>query len=538
MEHLKAIRIKSRRGRRACRELCVEGNRQPKDEGNQECFHGSGHVRRNIASRRAKKNIAQERDATSSFPSFPALPTTQLMTHASGTRSATRPLLIALLLTLAITQAHAAAGSVKRRTIRTVSGLVLGEDTGRPLANALVRVASPSADMRFVREGDTPLHETRTDASGHFKLLLPEAGTFAIDVFSPGYLSAAGSFAHGGLEGVEELSFRREPGQELTLRLKRGLYAKGRVMDESGRPLREVSVLATMEMPNGMAYIARTRTDSRGDFEIFDFPSHPWDHCKGQLAFTHPSRIRSILPDVYLMGGTGQQDIRVMLRRGHDVRGTVYSNEGDPVRNTIVETVPIDRHAEYKQAITDHRGRFLLQGVGDGDFQIWVHSLTRHQKAKPRLHVQGQDARLDVHLQPVTLEPAPTPTSLLGMKLADLTPQLVEAYDLEQASGVLVLDPGKATGRPGFGILQEGCYFWTVGDRSVGNLREMVEEILRIEGLEKPLPGREQEGFKGWVRVVYSHRHGSMTTTLHLEETDVAELKRLHAVLQGRDPIH
>jgi len=77
----------------------------------------------------------------------------------------------------------------------------------------------------------------------------------------------------------------------LEIRLKSALYVAGTVVDEAGQPIPDVQVEATIHFEQTMAYSAFDQTDSKGHFEIFDFPLQLNDfpggpNTRGQLAFT------------------------------------------------------------------------------------------------------------------------------------------------------------------------------------------------------------------------------------------------------------
>jgi hypothetical protein len=131
----------------------------------------------------------------------------------------------------------------------------------------------------------------------------------------------------------------------------------------------------------------------------------------------------------------------------------------------------------------------------------------------------------------VVITNPPTPASLLGMKLADMTPELQVAFDLYAPTGVLILDPGTNSVRLGIGSRHRGERFWMVGNRQIKNLREMVAELLRINQIEPP--GDPNEGSRGNIRVVYDLLRGAGTDTewLRLTEEDIAELKKAAATL-------
>ncbi len=84
--------------------------------------------------------------------------------------------------------------------LKIVSGQVFADETGEPIKNALVRVAIPATDMRQVRVStDRKIYETFTDSNGDFKLeFVPDnEEDVSVDVFAPGFRSAAGTFRSG-----------------------------------------------------------------------------------------------------------------------------------------------------------------------------------------------------------------------------------------------------------------------------------------------------------------------------------------------------
>jgi hypothetical protein len=171
----------------------------------------------------------------------------------------------------------------------------------------------------------------------------------------------------------------------------------------------------------------------------------------------------------------------------------------------------------------------LVQGLPDGNLTIRAHSLALEQKLKTRIQVKGADLTNNLKLEAIVLKNPPKTVSLLGMKLADETPELQEVYDLYHPQGVIVEQPGTEISRLGTSSLGAGDCFWIVGDKQINNLREMVTEILRINDVAPP--GAPNEGCRGNVRVVYEFNNASGTDTEHLKltEGDVAELKEFAA---------
>jgi hypothetical protein len=298
-------------------------------------------------------------------------------------------------------------------------------------------------------------------------------------------------------------------------------------------------VEATVQFQNGgYGNVSQTRTDANGRFEIFDFPVEPDStNTQGMLTFESPAMLRSVIDNVYQLSEAERKTMRITLRRGHDVKGIVTSASGKPAAKTLIEALPSDPNAEFKQQITDAEGRFLIQGLPDGEIIVRSHSLALEQKGQATVHMAGADADVNLRLEPVVLKNPLHLIALLGMKLADLSPELQAAYDLDAPTGVLIVDPGENHQRLGIGTLEEGEYFWMVGNNKIANLREMVIELLRISEIDPPTgEGFIEGGHRGMIRVVYAYRggHGTNTQYLKLTNDDVAELKKFIAVLREK----
>lgn len=418
--------------------------------------------------------------------------------------------------------------------MRLVTGIVLADRTGQPLAGALVRVSAPAEDMRKIgrpHSKDPRTYDAKTDKDGRFQIQAPETEKISLDAFAPGYQSAAGTYMSGGDWSLHEVPFASNQVREFTIKLMPALYVAGIVMDESGKPFRNATVAATYQFSDGFAYVAFALSDEDGRFEIFDFPPSPsQEKDRAQLAFENESVMRTQIPDVYKLPEAERRSLRVTMRKGREVRGRLTSASGRPVANTLVDAIPSAHEAQHKDTLTDADGRFVLRGLPDGDLIVRAHSFILEQKVNAKWSVNGADAEFDLRLEPVILKNPPERITLFGMKLADISPELRSAYDLGDAQGVIILDPGPDVAKLNIGNPEEGNYFWVVGEKSISNLREFVSEILRINELEPP--GEPNEGCRGSVRIVYSRPHWSYTTHLkNLSREQNLELKSIAARL-------
>lgn len=110
--------------------------------------------------------------------------------------------------------------------------------------------------------------------------------------------------------------------------------------------------------------------------------------------------------------------------------------------------------------------------------------------------------------------------------------ELKKIYNLDEARGVVILDPGSGYQRLGIGSLEPGYRIFMVGRKVVRNLDEMVSEIQRVESIDPP--GNPNEGCRGSIRIVYDYRNGEGTNTqrMRLRTEDIEELKKLASALQ------
>ena len=285
---------------------------------------------------------------------------------------------------------------------------------------------------------------------------------------------------------------------------------------------------ATIRDEHALMYLEFATTDARGRFELYDFPAERWwnTNSVGQLNFRHPTALTRDIKDVYALSDLERTNLQVTLDSGHEISGLVTSTNGHPVAHLVVEAVPTDTLAAQRTTTTDIQGRFLIQGLPDSEVSLHAHTAAFDQQARRNVQLAGANAEVNLRLEPVIWKSPPASVSLLGMKLADITPKLQSVYDLDSPTGVLILDPGTKSSRLGMGEMSIGERFWIVGNKEIKNLRQMVAEVLRVDALPKSI--NPNEGCHGSIRVVYTYRHrgGTNTQWLKLTAEDIAELKR------------
>ena len=335
-------------------------------------------------------------------------------------------------------------------------------EAGAPLANVRVRVAIPGTDMRFF-DSTTPHKqlEAKSNTKGEYRMEIPgitKPTTISIDAMKPGYRRLVGMLmTRGDAKSVEVA-----PGTtaEASLILKPALYFAGVVVDEQGRPIGGVKVSANASIGRGSGGVERTASNSDGSFELFNYPVKPLvskgeGASEGLVFFFHPDYIDRRTGDVYAIPPKECEALRIVLETGCGMTGTVFDVAGKPVPNAMVKAVREDG-ADRKATMADADGKFACAGLRGGLTIINARALDIKQKARLEMAVEGDQNDLEVRLKPMSLAPIMKKHAVLGMQLADVTPELKSAYDLYFDRGAVILDPGNDSDRLKIGRLAEG----------------------------------------------------------------------------------
>jgi beta-lactamase regulating signal transducer with metallopeptidase domain len=235
--------------------------------------------------------------------------------------------------------------------LRAVTGVVRGPD-GKPAAGVVVRWgADPFA-------GAT---QTKTDAEGHFRLRAPD---------KPNRLAV---LPHDLLPEFPEVEAGGDRKVEVTL--KPGGTARGRVVDDTGRPVPGARVIAVTSSPvpgvgNPLWLTeAAAHTDADGKFVLKGVPEGArFDFLKDGLSDLRNQTLN-----------LAKADNVVTMQYGGAVFGRVVDRDGKPIRNFRVlvnfphERRPGDASGGYFAGycgmgvrFTSADGTFALTGVGTG----------------------------------------------------------------------------------------------------------------------------------------------------------------------------
>jgi protocatechuate 3,4-dioxygenase beta subunit len=402
-------------------------------------------------------------------------------------------------------------------------------EAGAPLGNVRVRVAVPGADMRFVDSTTPHQHlEAKSNTKGDYRLEIPgitKPTTISIDAMKPGYRRLVGTLMSGG----DAKSVEVAPGAtaEASLILKPALYVAGVVVDEEGKPIPGAKIWANLAFGTAGGGVESTASRSDGSFELFNFPVNPRviqnELTRGFVGFSHPDCAYQGIENIYALTPDKRELLRIVLKRGHEVTGTVIDVTGRPVPNAMVKVARVGFFSD-KFTMTDTNGKFALRGLSEDLTVLYARALDIKQTVHMPIAYNGDQDDLQVRLKPISLPADRKKHAVLGMQLTDVTPGLKSAYDLYFEHGAVILDPGNDSDRLKIGRLAEGYCFWEVGQTRIGSVREFVDQIL-TEAIGQDAAKNAVHG----VRVVYKFStvdgDGNMTQYLKLTKDDLKQLQ-------------
>jgi len=174
-----------------------------------------------------------------------------------------------------------------------------------------------------------------------------------------------------------------------------------------------------------------------------------------------------------------------------------------------------------KAGMADERGKFVIRGMADGPATLTI--LAGHIKEKTRVPLVLAGDRTDLK---ISLQSIPFPKDLktyrvLGMELADVTPELRSAYDLATDRGVLILACVKRTDpmqQPG--EISPGCLLREVEIGSGNSVRDV--RMSTPPPISDHAAGRTRIGRRaidsGWALgyAMLSNRSSILPTTSNL----------------------
>jgi protocatechuate 3,4-dioxygenase beta subunit len=297
-----------------------------------------------------------------------------------------------VLMTLLAQGSVAPAGPISTGT--RLSGVVT-EDGGRtPVAGARVMLMASRPSPGFADPNQPPM--TVTDREGRFTFDGVAPGRYRLNAQKPGFATIGAPPEVAVIEG--------QPRAGVMLTLQRGGVIAGRVLDESGEPVINASVMAmrrppalpaaVRQPPNVLMTAGSTQTNDLGEFRLFGLaPGEYAVQVNGRDMFGNSLARKTTPVPTYYPGTTdplaaqiislasgqtfGNVDITVIELPSFQVSGVVRDHNGRPVNNAQVRLTSAPSNAVLpmgprmsNQARSDVSGRFTINAVTAGTYTL------------------------------------------------------------------------------------------------------------------------------------------------------------------------
>lgn len=259
----------------------------------------------------------------------------------------------------------------------TVEGTVV-DDRGVPIAGATVRTVTVSIQGRG--------EESVTNSSGLFRLEGIPWETRSLTASAPSFPTLTRHIP-------EELA----PGREvrgMRIRLPRGAYFEGRVVDESGDPI--INAHVSDIFLGGQQDTANHRTEDDGRFRIGPLTSATGPGRLHTVLVRHPDFEAASIPNLVLPPGTSYELGTIVLRRALRLRGRVVTVDGTPVPSARVAIVRTEEHSLAPMTMADESGVFVLTlDAEDRDYPFRVEAATPGYLARRSVLIDASTDPLD-----------------------------------------------------------------------------------------------------------------------------------------------
>lgn len=175
-----------------------------------------------------------------------------------------------------------------------------------------------------------------------------------------------------------EMGLELTPGEEtsVTLELLAGATVRGVVVDDAGAPLANAEVKVANDQPwMPSAGNSETESDAQGEFVLTGLAPG-----KREIQASLDGRLRVRSEKLELADGDEVSDLRLTLKLGAAIRGTVRYPDGTPAAGAGVEAEFLQRRSfggfgrtqrrTGGEAETDADGSFVITGLNDGRFTL------------------------------------------------------------------------------------------------------------------------------------------------------------------------
>ncbi|AKJ02316.1 carboxypeptidase family protein [Archangium gephyra] len=390
----------------------------------------------------------------------------------------------------------------------SLSGRTVVKGTGEPLPLVELSLIAHGRELKPWEDVEAPLEErifAHSDARGVFRVEGLSAGTWLLRAEAPGY----------GPELLDEVRIPAEGPLELAL--SRAGIIEGFVVDAEGRP----APGAEVRVSGGVTQQVVTTGQGGGFSAEVEAGSHTVSARRGDEAGALDS------PVVVAAGGT-VRDVRVRLGASALLEGRVVARTSQaPVVGATVDVSPSGVNGDSGRAVTDAEGRFSVEGLAPGLYDVVVAATGFSEAIRQGLTLApGERFLVELELvgtgavEGTVRDGAGHPLAGVRVEAGDRwTPEGLSSTPLEartNAEGYYRLE-GLASGRVGLSVYREGASAGQgrslfLAEGSTARADFTLEETGTLEGVVRLASGRWPG--KSFQVYAYPERSG------HLAEGD------------------
>ena len=343
-------------------------------------------------------------------------------------------------------RAGAQAGADLPPGTSTIRGRVFGSDTGQPLRKAQVRLLQqPDTQSGPIIARENKL--ATTDAQGVFEFKELRAGRYLITASKGSYVALQYGQARPTEPGKPIQLLDGQTLERVDFTLPRGAIITGRILDEYGEPLSDVSV-----MPQRYQYVQGQRrltvagrgatTDDLGEFRLFGIPpgqyylQATWRNINamataegtrtGYAPMFYPGTLDVTQAQRITVGvGSEMSNVVMTMRpiKSARVTGTALDSQGRPMRGMVMVMQTSGFVTINMASSTGPDGTFTLNGLAPGEYTL------RAQQGVPGTDIEMASLTLTVGSDDIT-----------GLQLVASRPSVVH--------GQVVVDPAGMSSLP------------------------------------------------------------------------------------------
>jgi hypothetical protein len=268
----------------------------------------------------------------------------------------------------------------------SIGGKVISAETGKPIGHAKAYLfCLATHDAIFIDVTSDGSFEFKNIPAGSYSLRIINTSGFQDAIYNPEGKSDYPRFSLEDGEHRSGIVFKAKPAYRIS----------GKVLDEDGKIPENIDtlrVLAWIEKDNGQGYENEQAHLNRQDGSYFI------DGLSGKPVYIMAINWRAAKegnahPPIYYPGTFSRNDaklirfdekqecenIDIRLRRkgGLILKGTVTDDTGKPVPEAFVVVHRRDMLFDFITDYTDKKGRYRIQGLGDGEFLVHVDAAHR-----------------------------------------------------------------------------------------------------------------------------------------------------------------